>query len=187
MRFNHTDSSRIVVKSTISEDLSGKEDHNVTKLQYLQKKNEKFTGLHTCYNISLSSRSQQRNHSLSRNLGREGLSRTGLTQSRKSGELLFQELQDGQNLVYQFQLRILEQQRGQGQILDMSPDMSPELLKEMDRTPFPHSIITMDTGPNMIPKTIQTWGQLKAWIVQNPKSLGNIDLDILLDLPTWNL
>jgi hypothetical protein len=88
MRFNHADSSRIVVKSTISEDLSGKDDPNVAKLRYLQKKNEKSTGLHTRHNISLSSRGQQHNHSLSRNLGREGVSSTGLTQSRQSGEPL---------------------------------------------------------------------------------------------------
>lgn len=187
MRFNHTDSSRIAVKSTISEDLSGKEDHNVTKLQYLQKKNERFTGLHTRHKISLPSRGQQRNRSLSRNLGPEGLSSTGLTQSRQSDDPLSQELQDHTNLLYQFQLRIVEQQRrvierGQGQILDMSP----ELLKEMDRTPFSPSI-TIDMGPNMIPETIRTWGQLKAWIVQNPGSLGNIDLAKLLELQRLDL
>jgi hypothetical protein len=81
---NRTNRSRIAVKATISEDLSGKEDHNVAKLQYLQKRNEKLNGVHTRHEISLRSRSRQRNHRLNLNTGAGDLSDLGLMQSRQS-------------------------------------------------------------------------------------------------------
>jgi hypothetical protein len=70
-------------------------------------------------------------------------------------------------------------ERGQNQSLDMSP----ELLKEMDRTTFSPSIKI--ERRNMIPKTIKTRAQVKAWILQilqSPGSLENIDLATLLKL-----
>jgi hypothetical protein len=84
LRSNRTDRSRIVVKSTISQDLSGKEDHNVAKLRYLQRKNERLNGLHNRHDIVLPLRSRQRKHNLNQNTGHEGLLSTGLMQSQQS-------------------------------------------------------------------------------------------------------
>lgn len=84
MRSNPTNRSRIVVKATISEDLSGKGDPNVAKLQYLQKRNEKLYGLLTRHDIALSARSQQQNHSLSQDTGHEVLSSTASVHQQPS-------------------------------------------------------------------------------------------------------
>jgi hypothetical protein len=85
MQSNHTNRLRIAVKTTISEDLSGKDDPVVAKLQYLRKKNEKLNGLQLRSDMALPSRSRQRNHGISQNMGHEGLSSTGLMQSRQFG------------------------------------------------------------------------------------------------------
>lgn len=83
MHSDRTNRSRIVVKATISEDLAGTEDHNVAKLQYLQKKNEKLNAMHIRSDIALPLRSRPRSHGLSQDIGHEGLSGTGLMQLRQ--------------------------------------------------------------------------------------------------------
>ena len=83
MHSDRTNRSRIVVKATISEDLAGTEDHNVAKLQYLQKKNEKLNAMHIRSDIALPLRSRPRSHGLSQDIGHEGLSGTGLMESRQ--------------------------------------------------------------------------------------------------------
>ncbi|RAO68422.1 uncharacterized protein BHQ10_004434 [Talaromyces amestolkiae] len=81
MQSNRTNRPRIAVKATISEDLSGKDDPKVAKLQYLQKKNAKLNGLDIHSNKALPSRSRQRSHGLSQNIAHGGLSSTGLMES----------------------------------------------------------------------------------------------------------
>lgn len=85
MQSDSTNRSKIVVKATISEDLSGKEDPNVAKLQYLKKRNERLNGLHTRHEILLSSRSRQRNHSSNQNTGYGDLSDLGWMKSTLDG------------------------------------------------------------------------------------------------------
>jgi hypothetical protein len=102
MQSDRTNRSKIVVKATISEDLSGKEDPNVAKLQYLQKRNEKLNGLHTRHEKSLPSRSRQRNHSSNQNTGYGDLSDLGwmkstLDRQRDLSDMaLMQSIVDGQ-------------------------------------------------------------------------------------------
>jgi hypothetical protein len=69
--------------------------------------------------------------------------------------------------------------RSQSQNIDMNADQT----REMDRMVFPPSMINSNANMNPpVPKTVKTWGQLKAWVVQNPQVLGNVDSAKLLDL-----
>jgi transcription factor SPT20 len=91
MQSNRTNRSRITVKATISEDLSGRDDPKVAKLQYLQKKNEKLNGLHNS-NIALPSRGRQRSYGLSENMGHEDLL-MGIQITPQQQQLLLQQRQ----------------------------------------------------------------------------------------------
>lgn len=50
-------------------------------------------------------------------------------------------------------------------------DMSEDQVREMDRLPFPHTIL--NANAHTVPSSIKTWGQLKSWANQNPQALGD--------------
>ena len=116
------------MKATISEDLSGKDDPKVDKLQYLQKKNERHNGLYIRSDIALLSRDRPRNYGLSQNMGHEGLL-TGIQmkpqQQRQQAMMAqqqdltpqqFAQLQAQQNLMgQQYRLQQMQQQQMQQQ------------------------------------------------------------------------
>ncbi|KAJ9220914.1 hypothetical protein DTO207G8_8514 [Paecilomyces variotii] len=66
-------------------------------------------------------------------------------------------------------------------------DMTPEQVREMDRWPFPPSILNSNNMNSPVPKTVKTWGQLKQWAAQNPHLLGGVDLPKLLTLQRLHL
>lgn len=81
-----------------------------------------------------------------------------------------QQQQQQRQQLYKFHL--LRQQSG-------GLEMTPEQLKEMDRRPFPPSIVgNSQTTP--VPKNIKTWGPLKQWAAANPQALGGVDLQKLM-------
>lgn len=80
-----------------------------------------------------------------------------------------------------YKLQLLRQQSG---ALEMTPDQA----KEMDRLPFPPSILS--NNPNMVspvPKHIKTWGQLKQWAAANQQVLGGMDLQKLMTMQKFHL
>ncbi|KAL1846939.1 hypothetical protein Plec18170_008907 [Paecilomyces lecythidis] len=61
-------------------------------------------------------------------------------------------------------------------------DITPEQMREVDRWPFPPSILNSNNMTSPVPKNVKTWGQLKQWAAQNPHLLGGVDLPKLLTL-----
>ncbi|GAD96482.1 hypothetical protein NFIA_018670 [Paecilomyces variotii No. 5] len=66
-------------------------------------------------------------------------------------------------------------------------DMTPEQIREMDRWPFPPTILNSNNMNSPVPKNVKTWGQLKQWAAQNPHLLGGVDLPKLLTLQRLHL
>ncbi|PIG79369.1 hypothetical protein AARAC_010947 [Aspergillus arachidicola] len=90
-----------------------------------------------------------------------------------------QQQQQRQHDLYKMQL--LRQQSG-------GLEMSPDQIKDMDRLPFPPSILSNNPNvPSPVPKHIKTWGQLKQWATANPQVLGGIDLQKLVTFQKFHL
>ncbi|KAE8144407.1 hypothetical protein BDV25DRAFT_95931 [Aspergillus avenaceus] len=90
-----------------------------------------------------------------------------------------QQQQQRQHDLYKMQL--LRQQTG-------GLELSPEQMKDMDRLPYPPSILS--NNPNVsspVPKHIKTWGQLKQWVSANPQVLGGIDPQKLVTFQKYHL
>ncbi|KAF7589438.1 hypothetical protein BBP40_004275 [Aspergillus hancockii] len=100
-------------------------------------------------------------------------------QQQMSAQQRQQQQQQRQHDLYKMQL--LRQQSG---ALDMSADQ----VKDMDRVPFPPSILSSNPNvPSPVPKHIKTWGQLKQWATANPQLLGGIDLQKLVTFQKFHL
>ena len=75
-----------------------------------------------------------------------------------------QQQQQQQQRQQAYKLRLLQQQSN-------GMEMTPEQVKEMDRLPFPPSLINSNQNSSF-PKNIKTWGQLKQLAGANPQVLG---------------
>ncbi|EEA27541.1 hypothetical protein TMatcc_004156 [Talaromyces marneffei ATCC 18224] len=94
-----------------------------------------------------------------------------------------QQLSLQQQQQQQQQQALLRHQQALMRSQSQNIDMNAEQTREMDRMAFPPSMINSNANMNPpVPKTVKTWGQLKAWVVQNPQVLGNVDSAKLLDL-----
>ncbi|GAM39218.1 hypothetical protein TCE0_034r10578 [Talaromyces pinophilus] len=92
-----------------------------------------------------------------------------------------QQLSLQQQQQQQQQQALLRHQQALMRSQSQNIDMNAEQTREMDRMAFPPSMINSNANMN-VPKTVKTWGQLKAWVVQNPQVLGHVDSAKLLDL-----
>lgn len=83
--------------------------------------------------------------------------------------------QQQQNQQRQQELYRMELMRQQSNV-----EMTPEQAKEMDRAPFPPSLI--NNNHSQVPPNIKTWGQLKQWANANPQTANGVDLSKLMTL-----
>lgn len=80
-----------------------------------------------------------------------------------------------------YKLQLLRQQSGG---LEMTPDQA----KDMDRVPFPPSILSNNPNINAAAlKNIKTWGQLKQFASSNPHGLGGMDIARLMTFQKLHL
>lgn len=86
-----------------------------------------------------------------------------------------QRQQQQQNQQRQQDLYRMELMRIQSNV-----EMTPEQAKEMDRAPFPPSLI--NNNQSQVPPNIKTWGQLKQWATANPQSANGVDISKLMTL-----
>ncbi|KAJ5654306.1 hypothetical protein N7490_001309 [Penicillium lividum] len=75
-----------------------------------------------------------------------------------------------------YKLHILQQQQGN------ALEMTPEQVKDMDRTAFPPNLINHNHSASQVPRQIRTWGQLKQWVTANPQASNGVDLSKLMML-----
>lgn len=83
--------------------------------------------------------------------------------------------QQQQNQQRQQELYRMELMRQQSNV-----EMTPEQAKDMDRAPFPPSLI--NNNHSQVPPNIKTWGQLKQWATANPQTANGVDLSKLMTL-----
>jgi hypothetical protein len=100
-------------------------------------------------------------------------------QQQMSAQQRQQQQQQRQHDLYKMQL--LRQQSG-------GLDFSADQVKDMDRVPFPPSILSNNPNvPSPVPKHIKSWGQLKQWATANPQLLGGIDLQKLVTFQKFHM
>ncbi|KAI9873241.1 MAG: hypothetical protein M1830_000670 [Pleopsidium flavum] len=92
-----------------------------------------------------------------------------------------QELQQRSQQQQQQQREILRRQEIQRRHALQS--LPPEKAQEMDDMDFPTGILNSQNNTiSQVPNNVRTWGDLKAWVAQNPQIMPSGSLDKLKDL-----
>lgn len=104
-----------------------------------------------------------------------------------SGLLQNQPLPDQHPSAYQRQQSELARLRQIRQLGNGGQDMTEEQIREMDRVHFPQAILNTNANINPpVPKNVKTWGQLKSWVSQNPRVLGDVGISKLQTLQKFH-